>query len=81
MANKKAPNRALSGEQLAKATARMILTVTTSESGHSAQLPARLIINLDAICTRVVFAPLFTVFSVFSGDQSNFPFRLTISVD
>jgi hypothetical protein len=39
MANKKAPNRALSGEQLAKATARMILTVTTSESGHSAQLP------------------------------------------
>ena len=83
MANKTAPNRALSGEQLAKATAE-----NDSDRCHQRERTiqrnyrtARLIINLDAICTRVVFAPLFTVFSVFSGDQSNFPFRLTISVD
>jgi len=41
----------------------------------------QLIIHMDSIGTRVVFAPLFTVFSVFSHDQSNFPFRSTISID
>ena len=41
----------------------------------------RLIIHLDSIGTRVVFAPLFTIFSVFSHDQSHFPFRSTISID
>ena len=41
----------------------------------------RLIIHMDSIGTRVVFAPLFTVFPVFSHDQSNFPFRSSISID
>ena len=41
----------------------------------------RLIIHMDSIGTRVVFAPLFTVFPVFSHDESKFPFRSTISID
>lgn len=83
MANKKAPNRALSGEQLAKATAengsdRCHQRERTIQRNNRA---TRLIIDTDSVGTRVVFAPLFTVFSVFSHGQSNFPFGSTISIN
>jgi hypothetical protein len=82
MANKKAPNRALSGEQLAKATEngsdRCHQRERTIQRNNRA---TRLIIDTDSVGTRVVFAPLFTVFSVFSHGQSNFPFSSTISIN